>query len=387
MSVGAGYVGWGWRESGDEGGAQGDMIAESDMIPCCERWPILNSIQNAIALTNSPCLEHLLHIEYIEGIKCIALQWYYPLEVWRSAANLYPFLCCPSYSRDGPLLLRQISTGSETMANDLKWEKKKLLIVVKTYPTPANRGVEVSCTAAITEQSEWIRLFPVPYRFLDGEKRFQKYQWIEASIRRSRDHRPESFQIDADSINILSDPISSKDSWKARREVLEAMRSQCLCCLKEEQISNKFPTLGFFKPGEISGLSLEAVEPHWTESELAKLNQLGMFDGNPHKTLEKIPYTFYYTFRCAHDHCGGHRMSCTDWEMGQAYRNFRDSYGLDWQSKFMEKFDQGIRMKSDTHFFVGTVSNHPNSWIIVGLFYPPQMKGGTNNDVAQLSLL
>jgi hypothetical protein len=27
--------------------------------------------------------------------------------------------------------------------------------------------------------------------------------------------------------------------------------------------------------------------------------------------------------------------------------------------------------KYDTHFFVGTVHNHPKNWIIVGLFYPP----------------
>jgi hypothetical protein len=41
---------------------------------------------------------------------------------------------------------------------------KKALIVVRTYPVPAKKGVEVSCTAAVTEQGEWLRLFPVPYR-------------------------------------------------------------------------------------------------------------------------------------------------------------------------------------------------------------------------------
>jgi hypothetical protein len=28
--------------------------------------------------------------------------------------------------------------------------------------------------------------------------------------------------------------------------------------------------------------------------------------------------------------------------------------------------------KKDTHFFVGTIHQHPASWIIVGLFYPPK---------------
>jgi hypothetical protein len=28
----------------------------------------------------------------------------------------------------------------------------------------------------------------------------------------------------------------------------------------------------------------------------------------------------------------------------------------------------------DTHFYVGTIHQYPNAWIIVGLFYPPKPK-------------
>ena len=64
------------------------------------------------------------------------------------------------------------------------WEKKKILVVVRTYPAPAKKGVEVSCTAGVTEDGQWIRIFPVPYRFLPADKRFGKYQWIEAKVAR-----------------------------------------------------------------------------------------------------------------------------------------------------------------------------------------------------------
>jgi hypothetical protein len=30
--------------------------------------------------------------------------------------------------------------------------------------------------------------------------------------------------------------------------------------------------------------------------------------------------------------------------------------------------------KNDTHFFVGTIHGHPQTWIIIGLFYPPKAK-------------
>ena len=33
------------------------------------------------------------------------------------------------------------------------WSTKRVRIVVKTYPTPAQKGVEVSCTAGVTWES------------------------------------------------------------------------------------------------------------------------------------------------------------------------------------------------------------------------------------------
>ena len=52
-------------------------------------------------------------------------------------------------------------------------QQKRVLITVRTYPTPAKKGVEVSCTAGVTEEGKWIRLFPIPYRFMDPECSFR----------------------------------------------------------------------------------------------------------------------------------------------------------------------------------------------------------------------
>ena len=95
-----------------------------------------------------------------------------------------------------------------------KWTRRKVLIVVRTYPVPAMTGIEVSCTAAITDDQKWMRLFPVPYRFLDPDKRFRKYQWIDVSVTRaSNDPRPESFKLNEQSIRI----IGSEASWQAKQ--------------------------------------------------------------------------------------------------------------------------------------------------------------------------
>jgi hypothetical protein len=79
------------------------------------------------------------------------------------------------------------------------YENKKILITVKTYPTPSRKSIEASCTAGITENGEWIRLFPLPFRYLEYGKQFSKYQWIEARVTKASDPRPESFKIDIES--------------------------------------------------------------------------------------------------------------------------------------------------------------------------------------------
>jgi hypothetical protein len=97
-----------------------------------------------------------------------------------------------------------------------------------------------------------------------------------------------------------------------------------------------------------------------------------LFQKAPAETLEKIPFEFRYEYRCGDMECRGHTMLCTDWEMAQAYRNWRREYGDRWETKFRHRFEIEMVNKLDTHFFVGTIHQHPNSWIIVGLLYPPK---------------
>jgi hypothetical protein len=65
-------------------------------------------------------------------------------------------------------------------------------------------------------------------------------------------------------------------------------------------------------------------------------------------------------------------MLCTDWEMGESYRRRRGKYGDQWEQKFRLRYENEMIDKNDTHFYVGTVHQHPDAWIIVGLFYPPR---------------
>src|SRR5438105_2383296 len=102
----------------------------------------------------------------------------------------------------------------------LSEEIKRALIVVRTYPIPSKSGIEVSCTAAITDRGEWLRLFPVPWRLLEKDQRFRKYQWIDVAVTKAKDVRPESYKLKPDGISIVSEPLATDNCWQARKLIV-----------------------------------------------------------------------------------------------------------------------------------------------------------------------
>jgi len=56
-------------------------------------------------------------------------------------------------------------------------EKKRIYIVVKTYPTISKEYAELVCTAGILEDGSWIRLYPMPFRKLEEYQKYPKYSW------------------------------------------------------------------------------------------------------------------------------------------------------------------------------------------------------------------
>lgn len=250
------------------------------------------------------------------------------------------------------------------------YHTKKVLITVKTYPLPSKKTIEASCTAGVTEDGKWIRLFPLPFRYLEYTKQFKKYQWIEASVTKASDPRPESYKVVLDSIRLVGKRLQTSRNWQVRKDIILPLAAPSLCHLQRTRAETEI-TLGIFKPKIIRELIIDQEEyPDWTEGELAILSQQSMFDGKLVKPLEKIPLKFIYNFFCNDPQCKGHRLSITDWELGEAYRKWRRQYGNRWENYFRQRFEYEVIYSFDTYFYVGTTRAYPNAWIIVGLFYP-----------------
>lgn len=257
----------------------------------------------------------------------------------------------------------------------MDFEKKKILITVKAYPNPSKQYGETVCCAGIDlSNNQWVRLYPIPFRDLDDAKKFRKYSVIEVNCSKPRDDkRPESYHVDADSIKVLEWWDSSKDKWARRKSVVLPTLSASMCAVyKEAKEQDK--SLALIKPRKVSF--------HWQKASLkdekareACYAQLSFFDKKKN-AIEEIPFDFYYLFKCdSISDCPGHKLSIIDWEIGQAYRDWRWKYKP--ETKLLEKIrerwlDRMCLANTDVYFFVGNLKRFRETFMVLGTFYPPK---------------
>jgi hypothetical protein len=101
--------------------------------------------------------------------------------------------------------------------------------------------------------------------------------------------------------------------------------------------------------------------------------QLSFFDTKK-KAIEQIPFDFYYHFKCyGETDCLGHKLPIIDWEIGQAYRNWRYKYKP--QEHLLQKIKQRwlkliCSEKNDVYFYLGNMKRFHDQFMVLGVFYP-----------------
>lgn len=191
--------------------------------------------------------------------------------------------------------------------------------------------------------------------------------------------RPESYRPDQDSFK-LGQVIPTKKEWRDRKEWLLPTVSASMCEILRLQRENG-KSLGMFKPKDVPELIIEKADREWGDI----VKQLHFF-AEPDKPLEPIPFRFKYRYACDDPCCkNGHEQTIVDWEACELYRKLRDSENSDqavW-AKMREKFvDELWARNKDSYLFVGNQRVHPRSFIVLGVFWPPQ-----NPDTRQMKLL
>ncbi|NOX08066.1 MAG: hypothetical protein GXP22_01015 [Gammaproteobacteria bacterium] len=264
---------------------------------------------------------------------------------------------------------------------------RKVFITVKTYPTLSKKYAELVCTAGILDDGSWVRIYPLPFRKLDYEKRYKKYQWMELPlIKNESDPRPESYRvIDIDQVKIVGDPVDTKQGWLERKNIVFG-KNKTYLDLDDliEKASNNELSMAVFKPTKILDLVIEEVDREWSSESLdllkAKAKQLSLFQTEEELKKEflivdKLPYKFSYRF----EDCKGKqsKLMIEDWEIGMLYWNClkqtgnNESEALELvRKKYIDEFSN-----KDLFLFLGTTRQFhgwaKNPFVIIGVFYPP----------------
>jgi hypothetical protein len=257
---------------------------------------------------------------------------------------------------------------------------KRILILCKTYPSPSSKHVETSCVAGVDESGQLIRLFPVPFRLVADDQQFKKWQWIYARVRKATDdHRPESFRISVDTIEMQGDPLPTKNAWEARRTAINSVEIFDDFNALELARQSRGVSLGLVRPTQLLDVLIsKAKSAEWTADEIAKLmqaqNQASLFDEDAEqsslKLLRKLPFDFHYKYACQVDgNTTVYEHKLVDWEVGALYWNIHRH--ADWQDKFKQRYLTEFAEK-DVLFLMGTIHRFPNQWLIVSVLYPPK---------------
>lgn len=225
------------------------------------------------------------------------------------------------------------------------------------------------------------RLFPLPFRLVEDNQQFKKWQWVEVRVEKAnKDHRPESHKVYIDTIN-CREKIDTKRAWSDRWEWLDKMPSfSSLEAIDATRLDDGL-SIALLRPKRLLGLDItKARNPDWTDEEREKLLQEQM-QGNLFseaderkqvKQLRKVPYDFHYRYLCdTPDGEKEYRSKIVDWEAGALFWQCRRNHGADWKLPFRAKLEQDLGSK-ELMFLMGNQHRFQDQWLIISLIYPPK---------------
>jgi len=242
----------------------------------------------------------------------------------------------------------------------------RVRILVKAFPQPSKAHEETVCCAGVTDDGrELLRLFPIRFRRLPREHQFDRFDLVEMTATKASDPRPESFRVDEGSIRLLERGKKLSDAAKVR--LWQPFIAPSLTQLHaENRESNR--SLGIIRPdaGSLKFLVKPAKDADAEDRQIADQvlqMQQSSFLEDPLTPLEKPEFAFVYRYTSA-QHPHNHQIH--DWEVQEAFRQYKRSYGDAALDHLKRMYGQTIPA-GNLHLIMGTMAAHPRTFIIIGL--------------------
>lgn len=233
-------------------------------------------------------------------------------------------------------------------------------ILVKALPQVSENHGETVCVAAMDDQRNWFRFYPVAFRQLEDAQKFKRWHRVKLKGRlpeTRKDNRRESRNVDQDSIQLMGKMPSERRSAFIEPAIVSST--------KKERAEGR--SLALIRPGEP-----EFFYRARSQDEIDKRRGLydrllaapDMFAAKSIIPLKPAPYEFGFRYR---DDDGPHECLCHDWEVEQTFLNWRRDH--DEQTTLDLVFDTFGRHYPEGGFVLamGTHSRYPDVWMIIGV--------------------
>ncbi|MEE6273319.1 hypothetical protein V2J56_08155 [Georgenia sp. MJ206] len=253
----------------------------------------------------------------------------------------------------------------------------KVMVLVKAAPQPSRTYGDTVCVAGVAVSpgsARWVRLYPVPFRYMAGDKQFRKYDIIDVKVRdASADKRVESLRIDAQSLEIER----HVGGWERRAQWVEPLQGLSMCgVLRAVRADMNSVSLAAIRPTEVYDLLIEE-HAGWSTSELKRFEQYAqqgdLFAETPPTLLKAPHFRARLKYRCESPDCPTHTQRVIDWELNALQYYQRALPDVKLRASIREKFfDQMYGASKRPLIFVGNQENpqRRQSFTVLGTYYP-----------------
>jgi hypothetical protein len=253
----------------------------------------------------------------------------------------------------------------------------RVLVLVKATPQPSRQYGDTVCVAGVdmnADRRRWVRLYPVPFRYMEGERQFRKYDVVVVRTRDAGgDKRPESRKIDAATIEIAQ----HLDGWRRRTPWVEPLAGPSMCeLLAATRADINAPSLGAIRPTEVVGLEF-TPHPGWSAEELQRFEEYrrqgDLFNETPPQLLDAPPWIVHLVYRCEEPGCERHRQRIIDWELTALQARYRARGEAELKAAVTRNFlDVPFAANRSSMIFVGNQEDvrRRASFTVLGLYYP-----------------
>lgn len=231
------------------------------------------------------------------------------------------------------------------------------VILIKAAPNVSKRHGETVCCAGIDIYGNWLRLYPVSFRHLKGDKKFVRWDRVRFNWRLPKDDRRiESRRLDQESIQILGQLKENEREKFLAKSIVSSLASQ----------RDKGKSLALLK-AEIIEFIVERKSPEELRQQQEKFELLRAQQDLFSKAIalyNPCPYRFKYRYRMD----DGIRFgSCQDWEIEATYFRWSSRYGEKKALEQMQNTFGEVYPKEGMLLAMGTHSDWPDQWLINGI--------------------